>query len=102
MNRRKRVHDWRLLKWPFTVTFVYYALLSLFTGMAEGGTDGFFTSLMVAVLIDTAAYGFYCYLLSRDRDDIHKLWFVFLMLYALVTLPQLRALWEIMEARAVK
>ena len=30
-----RIHDWRKLKWPFCVTFSYYALLCLYTGSAE-------------------------------------------------------------------
>lgn len=29
-----RIHDWRKLKWPFCVTFLYYALLCLYTGSA--------------------------------------------------------------------
>ena len=35
MNKKNRIHDWRKLKWPFTVTFLYYSLLSLYTGTAE-------------------------------------------------------------------
>ena len=35
MNKKDRIHDWRKLKWPFTATFLYYSLLSLYTGTAE-------------------------------------------------------------------
>ena len=34
MNKKDRIHDWRKLKWPFTATFLYYSLLSLYTGTA--------------------------------------------------------------------
>ena len=35
MNKKDRIHDWRKLKWPFTAPFLYYSLLSLYTGRAE-------------------------------------------------------------------
>ena len=100
-NGKKRVHDWRLLKWPFTATFAYYALLMLFTGSVEGGAEDFFGMLGLAVVLDAALYFFYCFFLSRGRDDINKLWAVFILFYGLLSIPQLQALWELMKARAV-
>lgn len=101
MNRNRRVHDWRLLKWPFTATFVYYALLMLVTGAAEAGETGFLGVLGLAAGLDAVLYLFYCFFLSRDRDDIRRLWAVFLLFYGLLTVPQLQTLWELMKARAV-
>ena len=100
-NRNQRVHDWKLLKWPVTATFCYYALLSLLTGYAEAGETGFVGVLGIALALDAALYFFYCVFLSRDRDDKDKLWAVFLLFYGLLTIPQLRALWELMKAHAV-
>ena len=101
MNQHARVHDWRKLKWPFTVTFLYYALLMLVTGAAEASETGFLGVLGLAVGLDAVLYLFYCFLLSRDRDDMNKLWAVFLLFYGLLTIPQLQMLWEMMKARAV-
>lgn len=101
MNRNRRVHDWHLLKWPFTVTFVYYALLMLATGTAEASETGFLGVLGLVVGLDAVLYFFYCFFLSRDRDDIRRLWAVFLLFYGLLTVPQLQTLWELMKARAV-
>ena len=98
MNGKNRAHDWRKLKWPFTVTFLYYALLSLFTGYSEAGEAGFLSVLIVALLVDAFAYFLYCFVLSREKDDMHKLWYVFLLVYALLTVPQLRALWGRLRA----
>lgn len=100
-NRQRRVHDWRLLKWPFTVTFLYYSLLMLVTGSAEASEIGFAGVLGLALLMDAAIYFFYCFFLSRDGDDPNKLWAVFVLFYGLLTLPQLQALWELMQAHAV-
>ncbi|MBQ9648247.1 MAG: hypothetical protein IJV43_07815 [Oscillospiraceae bacterium] len=100
-NRQRRVHDWRLLKWPFTVTFLYYSLLMLVTGSAEASEIGFAGVLGLALLMDAAIYFFYCFFLSRDGDDPNKLWAVFVLFYGLLTLPQLQALWELMKAHAV-
>ena len=100
-NGKKRVHDWRLLKWPFTLTFLYYSLLMLVTGSAEASETGFLGVLGLALLLDAAVYFFYCFFLSRDRDDIQKLWAVFILFYGLLTIPQLQMLWEMMKARAV-
>ena len=47
-----RIHDWRKLKWPFCVTFLYYALLCLYTGSAEASEAGFLAVLIIALLID--------------------------------------------------
>ena len=100
-NGKKRVHDWRLLKWPFTVTFCYYALLSLLTGYSDAGEIGFVAVLALALGLDAVLYAFYCFLLSRDRDDINKLWAVFILFYGLLTIPQLQTLWEMMKTHAV-
>lgn len=100
-NGKKRVHDWRLLKWPFTLTFLYYSLLMLVTGSAEANETGFLGVLGLALLLDATVYFFYCFFLSRDRDDIQKLWAVFILFYGLLTIPQLQMLWEMMKARAV-
>ena len=100
-NGKKRVHNWRLFKWPFTVTFCYYALLSLLTGYSGAGEIGFVAVLALALGLDAVLYAFYCFLLSRDRDDINKLWAVFILFYGLLTIPQLQTLWEMMKARAV-
>ena len=51
-----RIHDWRKLKWPFCVTFSYYALLCLYTGSAEASEAGFLAVLIIALLIDAVAY----------------------------------------------
>lgn len=101
MNKRNRVHDWRLLKWPFTATFLYYALLMLVTGSAEASKVGFLGVLGLSVGLDAILYLFYCFLLSRRCDDISKLWAVFILFYGLLTIPQLQALWEMMKAHAV-
>lgn len=44
MNKKDRIHDWRKLKWPFTATFLYYSLLSLYTGTAEQSEPRAFSS----------------------------------------------------------
>ena len=100
-RRRKRVHDWRLLKWPVTATFCYYALLSLLTGYADAGEAGFVGVLGLSLALDAVLYFFYCFFLSRGEDDRNKLWAVFVLFYALLTVPQLQALWEMLKARAV-
>lgn len=99
-ERRKRVHDWRLLKWPFTVTFVCYALFALFTGASEAGEAGFIRLLVLVLLLDACLYALYCFVLSRERDDIHRLWAVFLLFYGFLMLPQLGTLWSLLKARA--
>lgn len=100
-KRNKRVHDWRLLKWPVTATFCYYALLMLLTGYAEAGETGFVGILAAALALDAVVYFFYCFFLSRDGDDPNRMWAVFLLFYGLLTIPQLQTLWEMMKARAV-
>lgn len=100
MNRKNRIHDWRKLKWPFIVTFVYYALISLFTGVSEAGEAGFFAVLLIALVVDAAAYLCYCLFLSRDAEDIQKLWFVFILIYVLLTSEQLGIIWQRMQERA--
>lgn len=99
-EKKNRIHDWRKLKWPFTVTFVYYALLCLFTGTAEGSEAGFLAVLAVVLLIDAVAYISYILFLSRNEEDMSKLWFVFILAYALASTEQLSALWQLMVSRA--
>lgn len=101
MNQKKtRIHDWRKLKWPFTVTFLYYSLLSLFTGVSEWSEAGFLPVLMTVLIVDAVAYFSYCFFLSKDREDMQKLWFVFILAYLLVSTEQLGILWEMMQRRA--
>lgn len=100
MNKqRKRAHDWRLLKWPVTATFCYYALLSLLTGYSDAGEAGFLGILGLALGLDAVLYFFYCFFLCRDEDEPNKLWAVFILFYGLLTIPQLQTLWEMMKAR---
>lgn len=93
-QKKNRIHDWHNLKWPFTVTFLYYSLLSLFTGVAEWSETGFVSVLGIALLIDAVAYISYCFFLSRDREDLQKLWFVFILAYLLATTEQLGIVWQ--------
>lgn len=99
-QRKQRIHDWHKLKWPFCVTFIYYAVISLFTGTAEASEAGFLAVLALALLIDLFAYGCYCFFLSRDTEDMNKLWFVFILAYTLTTIDQLEILWQMLSARA--
>ena len=93
-QKKTRIHDWHNLKWPFTVTFLYYSLLSLFTGVAEWSETGFVSVLGISLLIDAVAYISYCFFLSRDREDLQKLWFVFILAYLLATTEQLGIVWQ--------
>ena len=63
-----RIHDWRKLKWPFCVTFSYYALLCLYTGSAEASEAGFLAVLIIALLIDAVAYACYLFFLSKAEE----------------------------------
>ena len=83
MNKKNRIHDWRKLKWPFTVTFLYYSLLSLYTGTAEQSEDGFLTMFLTVLIVDAVAYLSYCYFLCKKEEDMSKLWFVFILAAAL-------------------
>ena len=58
MQKKNRIHDWRKLKWPFTATFLYYAILSLVTGLADQSAEGFLAMFSVVLLIDAVAYFF--------------------------------------------
>ena len=73
MNKKNRIHDWRKLKWPFTVTFLYYSLLSLYTGTAEQSEDGFLTMFLTVLIVDAVAYLSYCYFLCKKEEDMSKL-----------------------------
>ncbi len=99
-RKTQRIHDWHLMKWPFCATFVYYALISLFTGTAESSEAGFLAVLVISLAIDAFAYLCYCCFLSRDREDPQKLWFVFILVYALSTTEQLGILWQMLSAHA--
>lgn len=98
-SRKKPLHNWRLLKWPFTVTFLYFSLLSLLTGASEAGEAGFFGVLGLALICDALIYLLYCRFLSRDRDDTRKLWAVFFLFYGILTIPQLQTLWSMLKTR---
>ena len=91
-QKKTRIHDWHNLKWPFTVTFLYYSLLSLFTGVAEWSETGFVSVLGIALLIDAVSYLSSCFFLSRDREDLQQLWFVSILADLLPTTEQLRIL----------
>ena len=100
INKKDRIHDWRKLKWPFTVTFLYYSILSLYTGMAEQSGEGFLAMFAIVLIVDAVAYLCYCFFLSKDAEDMQKLWFVFILAYVLVSTEQLSILWQMMTARA--
>ena len=97
MQKKNRVHDWRRLKWPFTATFLYYSLLSLFTGMAEQSEEGFLAMFAIVLIVDAVAYLCYCFFLSKNAENMQKLWFVFVLAYVLVTTDQLSILWQMMQ-----
>ena len=99
-QRKNRIHDWRKLKWPFTVSFLYYALICLLTGTAEASEVGFASVLILALVIDAVAYSGYIFFLSRDEENMSKLWFVFVLAYVLATTEQLSLLWQMLAARA--
>ena len=97
MQKKNRVHDWHKLKWPFTVTFLYYSILSLYTGMAEQSGEGFLAMFTIVLIVDAVAYLCYCFFLSTDAEDMQKLWFVFILAYVLVSTEQLSILWQMMQ-----
>ena len=97
MQKKNRIHDWRKLKWPFTATFLYYAILSLVTGLADQSAEGFLAMFSVVLLIDAVAYFCYCFFLSKDAEDMQKLWFVFILAYVLVSTEQLSIFWQMMQ-----
>ena len=97
MQKKNRVHDWHKLKWPFTVTFLYYSILSLYTGMAEQSGEGFLAMFAIVLIVDAVAYLCYCFSLSKNEENMQKLWFVFVLAYVLVTTDQLSILWQMMQ-----
>ena len=99
-QKKPRVHDWHKLKWPFTVTFLYYSLLSLFTGFSDRSAQGFAVVLITVLLIDAVAYFSYCCFLCKNEEDERRLWFVFIMAYLLATTEQLRVVWEWLSSYA--
>lgn len=99
-QKKNRIHDWRKLKWPFTASFLYYALICLLTGTAEASEVGFASVLILALVIDAVAYSGYIFFLSRDEENMSKLWFVFVLAYVLATTEQLSLLWQMLAARA--
>lgn len=95
MNQKKqRIHDWHKLKWPFTVTFLYYSLISLFTGVADWSETGFYAMFVIVLIVDAVAYLGYCFFLSKNEENMQKLWFVFIVAYVLVSSEQLGILWQ--------
>ena len=99
MNKKDRIHDWRKLKWPFTATFLYYSLLSLYTGTAEQSEQGFLVMFLTVLIVDAVAYFSYCYFLCKKEENMQKLWFVFILAYVLISTQQLSILWQMMTAR---
>ena len=87
-----RIHDWRKLKWPFCVTFLYYALLCLYTG--------FLAVLIIALLIDAVAYACYLFFLSKAEENMGKLWFAFILAYVLASSDKLAIVWQMLAANA--
>ena len=101
MNKKDRIHDWRKLKWPFTATFLYYSLLSLYTGTAEQSEQGFLVMFLTVLIVDAVAYFSYCYFLCKKEENMQKLWFVFILAYVLISTQQLSILWQMMTAHVV-
>ena len=95
-----RIHDWRKLKWPFCVTFLYYALLCLYTGSAEASETGFLAVLIIALLIDAVAYASYLFFLSKAEENMGKLWFAFILAYVLASSDKLAIVWQMLAANA--
>ena len=95
-----RIHDWRKLKWPFCVTFLYYALLCLYTGSAEASEAGFLAVLIIALLIDAVAYACYLFFLSKTEENMGKLWFAFILAYVLASSDKLAIVWQMLAANA--
>jgi len=95
-----RIHDWRKLKWPFCVTFLYYALLCLYTGSAEASEAGFLAVLIIALLIDAVAYACYLFFLSKAEENMGKLWFAFILAYVLASSDKLAIVWQMLAANA--
>ena len=95
-----RIHDWRKLKWPFCVTFSYYALLCLYTGPAETSEAGFLAVLITALPIDTVYYACYLVFLSKAEENMGKLWFAFILAYVLASSDKLAIVWQMLAANA--
>lgn len=100
LQRKNRIHDWHRLKWPFCVSFSYYAVICLITGTAEASEAGFLGVLIVALVIDAVAYACYLFFLSPAEENMDKLWFVFILAYLLTTAEQLGILWQMLSERA--
>ena len=100
MNKKDRIHDWRKLKWPFTATFLYYSLLSLYTGTAEQSEQGF---RHVPHGFDRGRRGVFFLLLFplQKEENMQKLWFVFILAYVLISTQQLSILWQMMTAHVI-
>ena len=92
MNKKDRIHDWRKLKWPFTATFLYYSLLSLYTGTAEQSEQGFLVMFLTVLIVDAVAYFSYCYFLCKKEE---------ILAYVLISTQQLSILWQMMTAHVI-
>ena len=46
------------------------------------------------------AYFCYCFFLSKNEENLQKLWFAFILAYVLVSTEQLGTLWQMMQQRA--
>ena len=99
-NEHGTKHESHPLKWPFCVTFSYYALLCLYTGSAEASEAGFLAVLIIALLIDAVAYACYLFFLSKAEENMGKLWFAFILAYVLASSDKLAIVWQMLAASA--
>ena len=95
-----RIHDWRKLKWPFCVTFLYYALLCLYTGSAEASEAGFHAGRILALLLRADDNACYLFFLSKAEENMGKLWFAFILAYVLASSDKLAIVWQMLAANA--
>ena len=65
--------------------------------MAEQSEEGFLAMFAIVLIVDAVAYLCYCFSLSKNEENMQKLWFVFVLAYVLVTTDQLSILWQMMQ-----
>ncbi len=91
-------HNLKKVQYPATAGFVYYAVISLFTGVSDPSPEGFLSVAIVSLVISVVAYISYRYFLSRDGEDMQKMWFVFVLAYLVMSSQQLMIAWEYIVA----
>ena len=101
MNKKAPSPDGRRLMGPSTSTFLYYSLLSLYTGTAEQSEQGFLVMFLTVLIVDAVAYFSYCYFLCKKEENMQKLWFVVILAYVLISTQQLSILWQMMTAHVI-